>query len=76
MARPSSPISPKVTSATVASAIATLAMSLLEQIPVVEQLPEQGKVALLVLLTGAVTFVAGYLSTDPLRALNPRQTGR
>ena len=68
----SSPVSPKVVAATTATGVVTLLMYLLAQLEFVAQMPDGAKAALLVIVTGVVTYVAGWLRTDPLRELRPR----
>lgn len=69
------PVSPKVTAATVTSGVVTLVMYLLAQIPAVAGMPAAAQGALLVIVTAAVTYAAGYVVRDPLRA-EPRHRGR
>ena len=70
---PSSPISPKVSSATVAAAVTTLVMYVIGQVPFVAAMPAVVQGALLVLVSAGATFGAGYLRTDPLRAIPTRR---
>ena len=65
----STPVSPKVTAATVTAAATSLVMYLLAQVPFIAAMPAYVQGALLVIVTGAVTYVAGYLKRDPLRRL-------
>ncbi len=70
---PDNPVSPKVSSAAVATALVTLMMYVLAQVDWVAGLPEPLKAALLVLVSAGAAWVAGYLPTDPLRVpLNRR----
>lgn len=69
MAETPTPVSPKVTAATLSSAGTVLAMYLLGLVPFIASFPPEVKGALLVLVTGVVTYVAAYLRRDPLRNL-------
>lgn len=62
------PVSPKVKSSATTAAAVTFVMYLLNLIPFVEAMPEVVKGALMVLVTAGLTWVAGYATTDPLRA--------
>jgi hypothetical protein len=61
------PVSPKVTASTVTAGVVTLVMYLLAQIPAVGAMPAAAQGALLVIVTAAVTYAAGYVTRDPLR---------
>ena len=61
------PTSPKVTASTTGAAAAALLMYLLGLLPVVDAMPDAVKGALLVLVTAAVSYAAGWLKSDPLR---------
>ena len=61
------PVSPKVASASVAAAVATVLMYILDTITFINEMPEVVKGALLVLVTSGLTFLAGYMRRDPLR---------
>lgn len=61
------PVSPKVTVAAVTSAAVVLVMYFLSLIPFVAAFPEPVKAAVLVIVTGAVTYAASYARRDPLR---------
>ena len=67
MAETPTPVSPKVTAATVTAAVTTLVLYLLAQVAFIAAMPAYVQGALLVIVTGAVTYVAGYLRRDPLR---------
>lgn len=70
--RYANPVSPKVTTSTVTAAIITLVLYVLDQI--VGDLPAVVEGAVLVVVTAVATFVAGFQTTDPLRAVRSRQT--
>ena len=61
------PVSPKVKAGSLSGATSVLVLYLLSQIHLVAALPDPVKAAALVLITAGVTWVAGYLKTDPLR---------
>lgn len=61
------PVSPKVTTAAVTSAVTVVTMYLLGLVPFIASWPSEVKGALLVLVTAAVTYGASYLRRDPLR---------
>lgn len=67
MAETPTPTSPKVTAATVTASVTTVVMYLVGQVPYVAAFPDDVKLAVLVIVTGLVTYVAGYLRRDPLR---------
>lgn len=69
MAEIPTPVSPKVTAASVTSAVTVLVMYLLHLVPFIAAFPVPVQGALLVIVTGAVTYVAGYVRRDPLRNL-------
>lgn len=61
------PVSPKVTSATIGASAATVAGYLLEQVPFIAHAPQQVQSSLLILVIAAGTFGAGYIKRDPDR---------
>lgn len=71
-----SPVSPKVTVATVTTAVVTLVMYLLDQLAFVAAMPGLVRGALLVLITAGVTGIAAYWKKDPLRILTSRPRDR
>lgn len=70
--RATSPISPKVSSATIATAVTTLVMYVLGQVSFIAAMPAVVQGAVLVLVSTGATFAAGYLVTDPLRGTSVR----
>lgn len=60
-------VSPKVKASTISGSSAVVLLYLVGQIEFVEQMPEFVKAALMVLITGAVVFLGGYVKRDPLR---------
>lgn len=71
------PVSPKVTATSTTAAVVVILMHLLGQLDLIAAWPGEVRLALLVLVTAAVTFVAGYLTRDPLRVrLDDREEKR
>jgi len=63
----SAKVSPKVTVASLGSAVAVLVLYALSLIPAVGELPTTVAGAVTVLVVGGVTFLAGYVRRDPDR---------
>lgn len=64
----STPVSPKVTTASVGSAVAVLVLYVLSLIPAVGELPDVVAVSITTLVLAGVTFVSGYAKNDPDRS--------
>lgn len=64
---PTAKVSPKVASASSASAVAVVVAFIVGQVPVLRDAPTEVQAALITLLVAAVTFAAGYIKRDPAR---------
>lgn len=61
------PVSPKVTRASIGSALAVVILYALAQVPAIGELPAAVAGAVTVLVVAGVTWVAGYMKADPHR---------
>jgi hypothetical protein len=64
------PVSPKVTASTLGASGSVILLYLLGQWDFIADWPDEVKTALFLLIVGGVTFIAGWLRTDPFRRNN------
>ena len=69
----STPVSPKVHAAGISASVVTLAMYLLDQyVPAIASMPAWAHGAVLVIVTGIVTWLAGFQIPDRLRQIGAK----